>query len=130
MGNGELDRFIREYIERVVNQQDLSAVDEMVSSAFVGAGPDWPGTFQELREFYARQHRARPDWRIHIQETVAVGEWSAVRALAGGEKAYHEDGSPQSPPFVTSLEWLTIYRIVDRKILEIRLVSVVDHSPD
>ena len=27
----DLDRFIREYIERVVNQHDMSAVDEMVS---------------------------------------------------------------------------------------------------
>ena len=128
MANGELARLYRKYIERVVNQHDMSAVDEMVSPDYVGGGHGWPETIEELREFYGRQSRTRPDWRIDIQETVEVGEWVAVRAFAGGRQAYNEDGSPQSPPFLTSVEWLSIIRVVDRRIAEIRLVSWVDHS--
>jgi hypothetical protein len=62
----------------------LSAIDEMVSPDHVGGGHGWPETIEELGEFYARQRRTRPDWRIDIQETVQVGEWVAVRAFAGG----------------------------------------------
>jgi hypothetical protein len=128
MANGELDRFIREYIERVVNQHDMSAVDEMVSPGYVGGGYGWAETIQDLRESYGRQNRTRPDWHIDIQETMEVGEWVAVRALAGGQEAYNDDGSPQSPPFLTSVEWLSVFRIVDGRIVETRIVSVVDHS--
>jgi hypothetical protein len=128
MANGELSQFYREYVERVVNQHDMSAVDEMVSPDYVGGGHGWAANMEELREFYRRQNRLRPDWRIDIQETMEVGEWIAARALAGGQEAYNEDGSPQSPSFLTSVEWLSTIRVVDRMIVEIRLVSWVDHS--
>jgi predicted SnoaL-like aldol condensation-catalyzing enzyme len=125
----ELGQFYREYVERVVNQHDMSAVDEMVSPNYMGAGHGWPETIEALREFYRRQSRTRPDWRIDIQQTVAVGEWVAVRAFAGGQEAYNEDGSRQSPPFPTSVEWLSTIRVVEAKIAEIRIVSWVDHTP-
>jgi hypothetical protein len=124
--NGELGRFIREYIERVVNQHDMSAVDEMVSPDYVGGGYGWAQNIQDLREFYGRQSRSRPDWHIDIQDSVEVGEWVAARAFAGGQEAYNEDGSPQVPPFPTSVEWLAMFRVVDRKIVEVRIVSVAD----
>jgi hypothetical protein len=41
------------------------------------------------------------------------------------QEAYHEDGSPQDPPFLTSVEWLTVYRVVDRKIVEATFLSAV-----
>ena len=126
MTSALLGRFIREYIERVVNQHDMSAVDEMVSDEFVGGGMGWAQNVAELREFYDRQNRLRPDWRIDIQETVEVGQWVAVRALAGGHEAYNEDGSPQDPPFLTSVEWLTVYRVVGDRILEAKLLSAVN----
>jgi hypothetical protein len=129
VANGELDRFIREYIERVVNQHDMSAVDEMVSPDYVGGGHGWAQNIQDLREFYGHQNRTRPDWHIDIRESVEVGEWVAVRAFAGGQEAYNEDGSPQAPPFLTSVEWLAIFRVVDRRIVEVRIVSVADPLP-
>ena len=102
----------------------------MVSPDYVGGGDGWAGNMEELREFYRRQNCTRPDWRIDIQETLEVGERVAVRACAGGQEADNEDGSPQSPPFLTSVEWLTTVRVVDRMIIEIRLVSWVDHSAE
>jgi hypothetical protein len=124
----DLDRFIREYIERVVNQHDMSAVDEMVSPDYTGGGYGWAENVAALREFYDRQNRARPDWRIDIQQTVEVGEWVAVRALAGGVEAYNEDGTRQSRPYVTAVEWLTIFHVVNSRIVEARVISVLDHS--
>jgi hypothetical protein len=128
VANVDLDRFIREYIERVVNQHDMSAVDEMVSPHYTGGGYGWPENVAALRELYDRQNRARPDWRIDIQQTVEVGEWVAVRALAGGMEAYNEDGTRQSRPYITALEWLTIFHVVNSRIVETRVISVLDHS--
>jgi hypothetical protein len=128
VANVDLDRFIREYIERVVNHHDMSAVDQMVSPDYTGGGYGWPENVAELREFYDRQNRARPDWRIDIQQTVEVGEWVAVRALAGGMEAYNEDGTRRSRPYITAVEWLTIFHVVNSRIVETRVISVLDHS--
>jgi hypothetical protein len=128
VANVDLDRFIREYIERVVNQHDISAVDEMVSPHYAGGGYGWPENVAALHEFYDRQNRARPDWRIDIQQTVEVGEWVAVRAFAGGMEAYNADGTCQSRPYVTAVEWLTIFHVVNSRIVETRVISVLDHS--
>ncbi|TQM62883.1 hypothetical protein [Humibacillus xanthopallidus] len=57
-----------------------------------------------------------------------VGEWVAVRALAGWKEAYNEDGSRQSPPFLTAVEWLTVFHVVEFRIVETRIISVVEHS--
>ena len=128
MGQGTLDQFIRRYIERVVNRHDITAVDDMVSPDYTGGGYGWAEDIDALREFYDRQNRLRPDWRIDIQDTTEVGEWVAVRAFAGGHEAYDEDESPQPPPFLTAVEWLTIFHVVESRIVETRIISVVEHS--
>jgi hypothetical protein len=128
VANVDLDRFIREYIERVVNHHDISAVDEMVSPDYTGGGYGWPENIAALHEFYDRQNRTRPDWRIDIQQTVEVGEWVAVRALAAGMEAYNEDGTRQSRPYVTGVEWLTVFHVVNSRIVETRVISVLDHT--
>ena len=112
----------------MVNKHDMTAVDDLVSPYYTGGGYGWADNIEAPREFYDRQHRTRPDWRIDIQQTTEVGEWIAVRALAGGDEAYNEDGSPQSPPYLTSVEWLTIFHVVEHKIVESRVISVVEHS--
>lgn len=128
MGQGTLAEFIRGYIERVVNQHDMTAVDDLVSPDYTGGGYGWADNIHALREFYDRQNRLRPDWRIDIQDTTEVGEWVAVRAFAGGHEAYDEGGSPQPPPFLTAVEWLTIFHVVESRIVETRIISVVEHS--
>ena len=118
----------RAYIERVVNQHDMSAVDDMVSSSYTGGGYGWARDVQALREFYDRQNRMCRDWRIDIQETAEVGSWISVRAFAGGREAFNEDGSPQQPPFPTRVEWLALFHVVERMIVETRIISLVEHS--
>lgn len=112
---GEL---VRRYLDRVVNQRDLTAVDEMVSSDFRGSGPGWPTTFDELRAFYEWQSRERPDWSIDVRESIEVGDSVVVRARAGG--TITEGGSSRR----AELEWLAHYRIVGGWIHEINVLSV------
>ena len=128
MGQGTLGEFIRGYIERVVNQHDMTAVDDLVSPDYTGGGYGWADNIHSLREFYDRQNRLRPDWHIDIQDTTEVGEWVAVRAFAGGHEAYDENGSPQPPPFLTEVEWLTVFHVVESMIVETRIISVVERS--
>ena len=113
-----LGDFIRSYIERVVNQRDVTAVDDMVSPGYVGRGPEWATNIEELRQFYLTQMRDRPDWHIEVQGTVELGDSVVVRALAGGTVT----GNGVSRRM--SLAWLTHYRVVDRRITEINILAV------
>jgi SnoaL-like domain len=131
MADGPLGDFIRDFIGRVVNAHDVGAidqaVDQLVSPDYVGTGPEWhhlAPDFDALRAFYHRQAIQRPDWRIDIQETIEVGEYVAVRALAGGTQALDEDGAPR-PPFPTGVEWMSVTHVVDGKIVEGHVVTSV-----
>lgn len=106
----DLGRFVREYLDRAVNRRDPTAVDDLVSAGYRGSGHGWPADAAALRVFYERQAAERPEWRIAVQETVEVGEWVAVRALAG-------DSSRR-------VEWLTAYRVADGRISEIRVLAL------
>jgi hypothetical protein len=131
MAGGPLGTFIRDYIGRVVNQHDISAVDEMVSPDYRGTGPEWQRLapdFEALRSFYQRQATQRPDWRIDIQESIEVGEYVAVRALANGKQAFDDDGARRRPPFPTSVEWLTVYHVVEGRIVASHMVTSVVRS--
>jgi hypothetical protein len=132
MANGPLGAFMRDFIERVVNEHDLNAIDEaveeMVSLEYRGSGSEWlrlAPDFEALRAFYRRQATQRPDWRIDIQETIEVGEYVAVRALAGGKQALDDAGAPRKPPFPTAGEWLSVNHIVNGKLIEGRVVAWV-----
>jgi hypothetical protein len=131
MAENELGSFMRRYIQRVVNEHDLSGVDEMVSPHYRGIGPDWERlapNFETAREFYRRQAIQRPDWRIDIQETIELGEYVAVRAYAHGVQAFDDDGASRRPPFPIEVEWFTVSRIVDGKIVEGRMITWVIRS--
>jgi hypothetical protein len=116
---GPLGAFVSSYLERVVNRQDLTALDEMVSPRYTGRGPEWATTIDELRRFYTDQILERPDWHIDIQETVEVGDSVVVRALAGG--TVRLDGVAHRK----RLEWLAHYRVEGQRITEINLLAIV-----
>ncbi len=126
MGREDLGQFVRDYLQRVVNQHDMSALDDMVSPDYRGNGPGWPPDIGSLREFYQWQQRWRPDWHIDVQETVEVGDWVAVRACAGGTVSHDDAGAPLLNPFRKSVEWLAVYRVVDEKVTEMQVLSAVD----
>jgi hypothetical protein len=122
MTNQKLGQLIRTYIDRVVNRQDLTAVDELVSLDYRGNGPDWTATtIEQLRQFYIDQYRDRPDWHIDVQETVELGDDVVVRAVAGGMVTI--DGMNRRK----RLEWMTHYRLKDGLISETHILSVVQH---
>lgn len=110
----DLGAFVRDYLDRVVNRRDVSAVDDLVAPGYRGGGSGWPATRDDLRRFYADQARERPDWRIDVQETVQVGDSVVVRAHAG-------DATRQ-------VEWLAHYRIAEGTLREITVLALVDRE--
>lgn len=122
MTERELADAVRTYIDRVVNQRDITAVDECVSQSYRGSGPDWPTDRETLRRFYEKQYADRPHWHIDVQETVQLGDSVVARALAGGPVVV--DGTAVTK----RLEWLAHYRLQDGLITEINLLSLVPHG--
>ena len=131
MPEAELGPFIRRFIQRVVNEHDVSGVDDMVSPDYRGSGSEWQHLapdFKTLREFYQRQAAQRPDWRIDIQETIELGENVVARAYAHGTEAFDDNGARRQPPFPTAVEWLAAYHVVGGKIHEGRVITWVVRS--
>lgn len=120
MVDGTLGDFVRSYIDRVVNDRDLSGVDELVSADYTGRGQGWPTTFESLRQFYALQVEERPDWHIHVDETLELAEVVVVRAHAGG--SIETGGEIRRK----DVEWLAAYRVEHQMIREISLLALVE----
>lgn len=120
MVHGTLGDFVRSYIDRVVNSQDLSGVDELVSPDYTGKGQGWPTTFDSLRQFYALQAVERPDWHIHVDATVELAELVVVRARAGGSISIEGEMRRKD------VEWLAAYRVEHQMIREISLLALVE----
>ena len=114
--------FVRAYIDRVVNDRDITAVSELVATTYRGGGYEWPADFDSLLAFYEWQQRARPDWRIDVRESLELGDSVVVRATAGGTV------ETPSGPGRHDVEWLTHYRVVDGKISEITVLEIVDRT--
>ena len=114
------------YLERVVNQRDLSAVDELVDPSYTGSGWGWPVDRDALREFYHWQALTRPDWRIDVQDVISVGSSVVVRAHAGGTISADETGRPLAAPTSGAVEWLAAYSTRDGLITAIDLLAIRD----
>lgn len=111
-------RFVRAYLDRVVNRRDVSAVDELVDPGYHGGGFGWPSDREALRAFYAWQAEERPDWRIDVQETVEVGDCVVVRAHAGGTVV------EQGVRAWRGVEWLAAYRLVAGRVVGIEVLAL------
>ena len=114
-----LTELVTGYLERVVNQRDLSGVDDLVDPGYRGSGPGWPSALPALRRFYEEQARLRPDWRIDVLDAVELGDSVVVRAHAHGTAL---DGDA---PRRLAFDWLTHYRVVDDRIAEINLLALL-----
>ena len=120
----DLSEVVADYLTRVVNQRDLSAVDDMIAADYTGGGHGWPETLAELRDFYEWQATSRPDWHIEVQKTVAVGDCVVVRAEASGTVTEFERGRPLAAPTARHVEWLAAYWVSHQRIRRIQVLSL------
>lgn len=128
LDDAPLGTWIRAYLERLVNSRDLGAVDELVSSDYLGSGHGWAPDREKLRDFYTWQATTRPDWYIDVRETVELGDWVAVRADAGGTVSHDASGRPLRTSARRSVEWLSAFRVSQGLLAETRLLIVRDRE--
>ena len=117
-------QFVCGYLQRVVNERDLTAVDEFVSPRYHGSGYGWPADVGALSDFYRWQSQTRPDWTIDVQEAMEVAGCVVVRAYAGGTISNDEGGRPLAAPAARAVEWLAKYRLEDGLIVEIQVLAL------
>ena len=72
--------FVRAYLQRVVNERDVTAMDTMVRPDYRGSGGDWPADIASLREFYQGQARLRPDCVVDRK----IAEIRVISVVDGG----------------------------------------------
>jgi steroid delta-isomerase-like uncharacterized protein len=71
---------VRQYVERVWNQAEPGALDELTAPDFVYHLGGQPGRDRDgMQKFVASVHVAFPDWRVDIVDCIAEGETVAVR---------------------------------------------------
>lgn len=129
MQDGTLSVRVREYLDHVVNQRELTVVDRMVSPDYRGSGYGWPEDLQALTEFYRWQAESRPTWHIDVQSTLEVGDVVVVHAHAGGTVSSTQIDRPEAATSASAVEWLAAYRFADDLIVEIQVLQVRERSP-
>jgi steroid delta-isomerase-like uncharacterized protein len=104
---------VRRYIEEVLNQQNIAALDTLLQPGFTHGveGRGIAGQAAALRSRFA----AFPDARVHVEHLLADGEQVAVRATWTGTHRQEWLGIAASNTEVT---WgiMAFFRIQDGKI--------------
>jgi ketosteroid isomerase-like protein len=99
VGPEAVKALVREYFQRLLNEKDLSACDEMLSSDYVdhdAPSDTLPGP-KSTKEFVMRFLGEYPDMRVDIEDIIAEGNKVAVRIVwrgnhrKSGEK-FHQMG--------------------------------------
>jgi catechol 2,3-dioxygenase-like lactoylglutathione lyase family enzyme/predicted SnoaL-like aldol condensation-catalyzing enzyme len=81
---------VREYLDRLLNQRDLSVCDEFLAADYLDhdALPGTPPGPQSIKDYVAGFLDEYPDMRIEIADAFAAGNRVAVRAVWHG---HHRD---------------------------------------
>lgn len=119
---GDSDTNKRLYIrlaEAVLNEKDLSVVDELISSEFVehaGGQRRKVGT-EGFKAARRRRNAAFPDWHVVIDDLIAEGDKVVVRATGSGTHLGEFMAIAPTGKKV-SVSWIAIYRIENGKLAE------------
>ncbi len=110
MSPEENKAIIRRVIEEILNQGNLSIIDELFSPTFVDRStPDQPPGSEGVKEFVMRIRANLPDLHVDINDLIAEGDKVVVRTTWQGSR---QDGSHARRAMIQ------IFRLADGKIIE------------
>jgi len=101
-----------QWFERVWNQQDESAIDELLAKDTVGygLGPVIHGP-EDFKVFYRRFLAAFPDLKVKTEQVIVEGDWTVARIVAKGTHTGHFDGiAPSKKPIHVDAIIMTQWR--------------------
>ncbi len=107
-----------EYIERVWNQGDVLALEELTTSSFsyrIGEQP--PRDRAAMREFLAATRSAFPDWRVEVSALIVDNDLAAARwsGTVTHQGSFH--GIPPTGRRIR-ISGINMYRIAGGRIAE------------
>ena len=110
---------LRRLFEKIYNQGDLQAADEIMAADFVNHNPA-PGEAagrEGFKAFVAYLRRAFADFQITVEDQIAEGDKVVTRFTISGRHAGEFAGFPPSGKLV-SVPAMALHRIVDGQIRE------------
>ena len=106
-------------LEEVINQKNLTMMDEIVASNFFfhgSDGQDVSGT-EVVKQMLTTFFNAFDGFRVNIEDMIGEGDKVVVRFLEIGEHQGEFEGIAPTGKEVTWLE-MAIFRVVNNKIVE------------
>lgn len=116
MANAE---FMQRWFDRVWNEQNEEAIDEMFAADGVGhgLGPEPIVGPENFKIFHRAFVSAYPNLRVEVEDTVVEGDKIAVRCRVTGSHDGHRIGlAPTNQP--VEFTGMVIVRVQDGKIVE------------
>ena len=109
----------RDSWERIVNQRDLDAIEEIYAPDLVWHEPDQDiRGYEQGRQFASTFFDAFPDINITVEDAIAEGDQVATRyTIRGTHRGETEEFGPPTERQM-QLEGITIHRIEGGKIVE------------
>ena len=109
----------RDSWERIVNQRDLDAIEEIYAPDLVWHEPDQDiRGYEQGRQFASTFFDAFPDINITVEDAIAEGDQVATRyTIRGTHRGETEEFGPPTERQM-ELEGITIHRIEGGKIVE------------
>ncbi|HEY7356953.1 MAG TPA: ester cyclase [Ktedonobacterales bacterium] len=110
MSSEENKAIIRRVIEEIINQGNLSAIDDLFASTFVDRStPDQPPGPAGVKAFVSLMRARLPDLHIDIDDLIAEGDKVVIRTTWRGTQ--QSDAQVQRT-------MIQIFRLADGKIIE------------
>jgi predicted ester cyclase len=109
---------MRRVIEQILNQGELSVIDELFAPTFVDrSSPDQPPGPEGVRAYIAAVRAGFPDLRVDIDDLIAEGDKVVVRTTWQGT---HQGPYGTMPPTGRRVRrtMIQIFRLADGKIVE------------
>jgi steroid delta-isomerase-like uncharacterized protein len=115
MSSEQSKSVVRRFYDEVVNQNNLAALDEMLSDHFISH--DLPSDPAALKGFIRDMRAAFPDGQFTIDQMIIEGDTVALRATWRGTQTGAFQGIPPTGKAVT-IPAQDMHRVVDGKLVE------------
>ncbi len=109
----------RRYVEEVINQGNIDAIDELIDPGVVdyAAPPGFPTGREGAKRFFAMLSSAFPDLHLTIEDMIAEGDKVVVRGTWNGTHEGEFMGIPATGRRVT-VSQIDITRCADGRMVE------------